>query len=303
MRELEAVLGRLCFAMAPLEHLRPFLAPIYAWVAAVGSSIGYSRAASSRGPLRVPLPWSLRFLFTYLAEKLSGDGRTTIVRPLSRTLGTAFRADAKAEGQTFVVGGWECLGGTPPSRARWFSLRLDRRSAPWAYARGEPFRTVAALELFATLLSFMAFAPNWPAASSGTIGLTGLTDNLGNTFAVSRLMTSKFPSVVILAELAEQLKRRQTERSLLWVPRDQNEEADELTNEEFGRFQQDLRVDIIFEKVEWIVLDKMMVAAEAIYGVVKAARGLREGMAGGSAGGGARGRRRPGERLRTRDPW
>jgi hypothetical protein len=126
MRDMKAVLGRLCFAMAPLEHLRPFLAPIYAWVAAVGSGIGYSRAASSKGPLRVPLPWSLRFLFTYLAEKLSGDGRTTIVRPLSRTLGTAFRADAKAEGQTVVVGGWECLGGTPPSRARWFSLRLDR---------------------------------------------------------------------------------------------------------------------------------------------------------------------------------
>jgi len=202
MRDLEAVLSRLCFAMAPLEYLRPFLAPIYTWVAAVGSGIGYSRSASSRGPLRVPLPWSLRFLFTYLAEKLSGDGRTTVVRPLSMALGTAFRADAKAEGQTVVVGGWECLGGTPPGRARWFSLRLDRRSAPWAYARGEPFRTIAALELFATLLSFITFAPKWPEAASGTIGLTGLTDNLGNTFAVSRLMTSKFPSIVILANRA-----------------------------------------------------------------------------------------------------
>ena len=28
--DLEAVLGRLCFAMGPLEYLRPFLAPIYA---------------------------------------------------------------------------------------------------------------------------------------------------------------------------------------------------------------------------------------------------------------------------------
>ena len=30
MQDLEAVLGRLCFAVGPLEYLRPFLAPVYA---------------------------------------------------------------------------------------------------------------------------------------------------------------------------------------------------------------------------------------------------------------------------------
>jgi uncharacterized protein HemY len=52
-----------------------------------------------------------------------------------------------------------------------------------------------------------------------------------------------------LAELAEQLKLRQTELNLVWVPRDQNEEADELTNEEFSRFRSDLRVDIALESI------------------------------------------------------
>ena len=130
------------------------------------------------------LPWSVRFLFTHIAEKIAGDGRANVVRPIGKALGTAFRADAKAEGQKVAVGGWECIGGIPASRARWFAVELDRKTAPWAYARGEPFRSVAALELFATLLSFVLFAPQWPAAAQGSVGLTGITDNMGNTFAL-----------------------------------------------------------------------------------------------------------------------
>jgi len=227
-----------------------------------------------------------------------------VIRPIGKAFGTAFRADAKAEGQQVVVGGWECISGIPASRARWFALELDRRSAPWAYARGEPFRSVAALELFATLLSFVLFAPQWPTAARGSIGLTGITDNLGNTFAVGRLMTPKFPSVVILAELAEQLKMRQAELGLLWVPRDQNEEADDLTNGEFGRFSESKRIHVDLGKLKWLVLDELMVSAEALYQEVKGARELRgAGAASSGEGGGRRGRRRPEERLRARDPW
>lgn len=36
LADLAAVLGRLCFALGPLEYLRPFLAPLYAWSASVG---------------------------------------------------------------------------------------------------------------------------------------------------------------------------------------------------------------------------------------------------------------------------
>jgi len=291
MQDLEAVLGRLCFAVAPLEFLRPFLAPIYAWMAAIGH----------RG--NMDLPWAIRFLFVYLAGKIEGDGRPTVVRPIGHSLGTAFRADAKAEGQEVVVGGWECLGGTPASRARWFSLRLDRRTAPWAYARGEPFRSIAALELFATLISFLVFSPRWLTSSRGSISLTGLTDNFGNSFAVEGLMTSKFPSVVILAELAEQLRLRQAKLGLQWVPRDQNEEADDLTNLEFRRFRADRRINVDLREIRWLVMDSLMKSAEAIYQVVKGARDLRREGAPGLAVGGRRGRRRPEERLRAREPW
>ena len=51
-----------------------------------------------------------------------------------------------------------CGGGEVPGDALWFSVRLNRQNAPWAYAKGEPFRTIAALELFASLLCWIAFA-------------------------------------------------------------------------------------------------------------------------------------------------
>jgi len=121
----------------------------------------------------------------------------------------------------------------------------------------------------------------------------GIPDNLGNTFAVGRLMTSKFPSVVILAEFAEQLKMRQAELGLLWVPRDQNEEADDLTNGEFGRFSEEKRIRSDFEKVKWLVMDDLVKSAESLYQEVKSARGLRGATAPGLVGGERRGRRRP----------
>ena len=289
MRDLEAVLGRLCFAVGPLEFLRPFLAPIYAWVAAV----------AHRGIM--VLPWSVRFLFVHIADQFDGDGRTSLVRPVAQTIGTAFRADAKAEGQTVIVGGWECVDATPPSKARWFSTRLDRRSAPWAFARGEPFRSIAALELYATLLSYALFSPQWAKATRGSIKITGITDNLGNTFAVTKLMTSKFPSVVVLAELSEQLRAQQTELSLEWVPRDQNEEADELTNEIFQRFDMNRRISVDPLAMKWLIMDQLFKVAEGLYADVRAARTAAPNAA--EAGASRRRKRRPEERLRARDPW
>ena len=88
----------MCFAMGPLEHARPFLAPLYAWVGAL----------SARG--RVALPWSIRFLLHYAREQFHGENRAIVVQPLPVCLGQAFRADAKAEGQSVVIGGWDCSG-------------------------------------------------------------------------------------------------------------------------------------------------------------------------------------------------
>ena len=55
------------------------------------------------------------------------------------------------------------------------------------------------MELYATLLCVRLFGDKWGSAEKGSITLSGTTDNLGNTFSVAKLMSSKFPAVVILA--------------------------------------------------------------------------------------------------------
>ena len=135
------------------------------------------------------------------------------------------------------------------------------------------------------------------------MGLTGITDNLSNSFAVARLMTSKFPSVVILAELAEQLRQRQAELGLVWDPRDQNEEANALTSQGYGRFREDLRVRVDLSGIRRFVLNDLTHTAELIYEEVKGARELKKAGAPALAGAGRVGKRRLEERLRARSPW
>ena len=285
--DFSAVLGRLCFALGPLEYVRPFVAPLFAWVSAVGH----------RG--RAPLPWSVCFLLDLLIQRFRGDRRVVEIFPVVHSLGTAFRADAKAEGNEVCVGGWECIGGTPTGSARWFSLKLSRTSAPWAFARGEPFRAIASLELFGSLLCVMLFGDAWPQGAEGRVALEGYTDNQGNQAVLTRLMTSKFPLVAILAEFAEQLEARRMDLELTWVPRGQNIEADALTNGDFALFDPARRLDVDAGSLPWRVLPKVLASAERLYEEVQQAKKQRH-----EQGGRQHGRPRPpSDRLRARDPW
>ena len=218
------------------------------------------------------VPWSVSFLLRFLAGQLGGAGRVCEIRAVGADLGEAFRSDAKAEGDTVVVGGWECVRGTRPAEARWFSVGLTRATAPWAFARGEPFRTIAALELFGTLLCVVAFSGAWPASAAGRVRLTGTTDNLGNSWILARLMSTKFPMLVILGELAVQLRKRNLQLQLDWAPRLQNEEADALTNGDFTAFRAENRINIDLLALKFEVMDKLMEVAEGIYEEIRERR-------------------------------
>ena len=49
-------------------------------------------------------------------------------------------------------------------------------------------------------------------------------------------MTTKYPSMLILLETAEELSHKNCELQLRWIRRDINQLADDLTNEEFKEF-------------------------------------------------------------------
>ncbi len=63
----------------------------------------------------------------------------------------------------------------------------------------------------------------------------------------------RFPLVVILAEVASQLRQRSMALSLGWAPREQNEEADALTNGDFSQRKPANRVNFVIEEVKWLI--------------------------------------------------
>ena len=86
------------------------------------------------------------------------------------------------------------------------------------------------------------------------------------------------------------------EPALSWAPREQHEEADALTNEEFSGFDPDKRVVVQLQDIKWIVLKEMMEVSELLYAEVRAHREGRSGRAGQL-------QKATGGPLRERDPW
>ena len=181
----------------------------------------------------------------------------------------SFRADAKAEGEEVRIGGWELGPAGDTTTARWFSETLTRFNAPWVFESGEPFRVIAALELLATLCCVVAFPPEVEDARAGSLTISGTTDNLGNKAVVSRLMTTKYPLVAVLMELAAQLLQRGQMLNLNWAPRLQNLEADALSNADYRGFDAARRVRVNVGAHPWIVLPDMLAAGRSLYEVLR----------------------------------
>jgi len=305
MSDFVAALGRASFGFGALEYDRPFLGPLYAFAA-------------------LHPPEAVRVVPTYvllLLHHLAGRLRARRAFPCAvhkqwRAEGP--RLDAKAEGAVATVAGWLPTpgpeGAIDTKRSPWFMVELSPVTAPWAYAKdGQPFRVIATLEALAVLLCVVAFAP-WLSAPPGAGGDSGvgsapcrgavariptLTDNKGNTFALNRLASSKFPLCAVAMELAAQLERLGLTLDLGWAPREWNFEADALTNGDFSGFAADLRIAIDLPEVRWEVLPAMLAAGAAYFNEVKHVKETRA-QSGAAA---PRRKRRREEALRVRDPW
>jgi hypothetical protein len=180
IQDMAEGLGRLGFATGSLEWGRPFLAPMYAWVS----------AAPMTAILRVP-PLVLLTL-SWLIGQLKTGRRTTPCFGEEVDLGELFRSDSKGEEDYVVLGGWETRGQRSPDTktARWLSVRITADEAPWLFIKGHGSRTVASSELMGTLLCVHLFCGGLDKEriQKGKIRITGLTDNQGNSFVVSKLL-------------------------------------------------------------------------------------------------------------------
>ena len=291
--ELREGLGRLQFVAGPLEHLRPFLGPLYAW------SCAGPRFAKPR------LPVMLLLIIRFLAASI-GNVRMSRCSSKAKEHGEMFRLDAKAEGDQVAIGGWRCTGKDKRTQdAPWFAVKLDRRNAAWAFARGEAFRTIASLELLGVLVSVMVLLPDLDPDTEavGSVSLSCGTDNQGNTFLLDKLLTTKFPLGVVLMELSVQLAQKNATLRADWLPRLQNEEADALTNWDFRHFDEKKRIHVDLQKLPFQVLPDLFATGDSYIEELERLKSEQASKKAAAEQASAVKRRKKGPTLRETNPW
>ena len=247
-KDFSEFLGRLCFVAQLLVWLKPHLAPLFAWTAVVGPG--------TVGRLPEAVILTLHYI---LAELVSESFRVSAKAPVCHTR-EAFRTDAKCTDTFVVLGGWE-LG----SR-RWFSLKLTKHDVPYLFREGGGSQWAStSAELLGTLAALHAFGWLVPAdvRRSTVVSLSAGTDNQANESLSIKRSSTKWPLMAINMQLSASLSKARLGLRLRWRPRDENEEADDLTNEVFGSFSESLRVPLTLQDLDLKILSLLVEAREA----------------------------------------
>ena len=135
---------------------------------------------------------------------------------------------------------------------------------------------------------------------SGLLTLSCGTDNLGNTFLLDRLLTTKYPLGVVLMEVAHQCRRRNVILRANWVPRLENQEADDLTNLEFKSFDPAKRLDVDLDTLDFGVLRELFAVGDSYLEEIEALKAAEKALKLGRV---EKRRKKAGDALRDRDPW
>ena len=181
------------------------------------------------------------------------------------------RVDANAEGVSISVGGWQPMadgdGVIQKSLFPWFCVKLDSTSAPWAFHKGLPYKTISSLELLASTIGVMFLSPaaSSSSSSSGLVSVTGFTDSMVSTNVITRGLSTSFPLCLVAMELAAQLEEARLELSLDWIPRDTNAEADALADGRREGFADALDRSVAASDLKFLVLPSLLQEAIEFY--------------------------------------
>jgi hypothetical protein len=130
---------------------------------------------------------------------------------------------------------------------------------------GDPFRSVASVELMASLVCVLAFALRCQANGQATIAISGSTYNQGSAFLGDHLMVTQYPLYLVHMELTKQLQDRKVVLNVAWRPGDENQEAGVVTNMDFHTFDTNLRVQVKWADLRLLVLPELSSAAEDLH--------------------------------------
>ena len=147
----------------------------------------------------------------------------------------------------------------------WFSEEITPDWAVWLKLKKDPKRLIASLELLATLVAIKLWAPAGTKEVKAKCWVRGKTDNLGNAYAISKWMSTKFPLTILVMELSESLRLGNCYLALDWLRRDKNQLADDLSNMKFEHFDMERRVRWIPQDQTWHVYTEFMQHAKEFH--------------------------------------
>jgi hypothetical protein len=260
-------LGRLGYTAQALYYEKAFLGMIYMWTAA---------AANAHSTI-LHIPWAIQLVLTWIRLRLlevmesqtsnnaPGVGRLQPVPRIEHAQTEWFRTDAKAQDGRCFIGGWELDHTGSTDNARWYAMEIRESEAPWVFAKKDPQRVIAALELLATLVAIVLFDPEEKVGGLRGCTITASTDNKGNSYIISKLSSTKWPITALLIETSEQLRCRSAILNLQWLRRENNSEADALTNQDFKLFKPELRIGGLFSDIKWKRLDSIIQVSQQLY--------------------------------------
>ena len=224
--EFAAGLGCLSFASLALPWERPLLGPLFAWSSAI---------RTTKGGMRIP--WVVLLILDWIRDRLRGGLHLEAVLPETSAIcsrNVNIWTDAKATESGAWIGGW-LQSSSDPRQCQWFSEVVTEKMAPWLRSRNQdPKRVIAALEMLASLVALKLWGTS--EGSDMRIHAKAFTDNRGNQFILKKGMSTKYPITLLVIEVAETLRSTNSGADLIWVRREENQLADDLTNEEFSRF-------------------------------------------------------------------
>ena len=242
-KELLEIAGYLIWITGLWDLLRPLVQPFYA------AAYGMRRRSRYKPPALI------RFACKYFVSQISTAPRRVAAKQ-RQLLNIWAASDGSASpptpsaGSSATVGGWFGPVGCSKSEVTWFSEPLEKKDAPWLYSRGENAqRSVSSVEMMGTMMLVKAILES-SRGCNVSVSVPAVADK-GNSFILAKCYTASWPGAAILAEIASTLLQRDAEARIGFLPREQNQWADDLSKGEFGGFCKDRRLVVPWRKPEY----------------------------------------------------
>ena len=95
-----------------------------------------------------------------------------------------------------------------------------------------------------------------------SLSVGGITDNNGNRYAVTKMLTTRWQLLAFSAELSLHPEERCILFEVNWVPREQNTEADAITNGDFGWLTTNNRISTAMGQLPFILQQELFSKGE-----------------------------------------